>query len=88
MNKHVASVVPFRKPLEAIPRDDIVKSMADYLVAAILYSRLDTSSDMDVIEALLNTPERYQSRVVLNHLDDALYLAKQTLVAKEMGAAQ
>jgi hypothetical protein len=85
MNKHVQSVVPFRKPLEAIPRDEIVKSMAGYLVAAILHNKLDTSSDMDVIETLLNTPERYQSRVVLNHLDDALYAAKQNLIAMEMG---
>jgi hypothetical protein len=83
MNKHV--VVPFRKPLEALRRDEIVDIMASHLVAAILHDGLDTSSDIDVIQTLLNTPERFQSRVVLNHMDDALYFAKQTLIAKELG---
>lgn len=83
MNQHV--VIPFRKPLEALRRDEIVDVMAAHLVAAILHDGLDTSSDIDVIECLLNTPERFQSRVVLNHLDDALAEAKQTLIAREMG---
>lgn len=82
MNQH--SVVQFRKPLEALSRDDIVKTMADHLVAAILHASLDTSSDIDVIQCLLDTPERFQSRVVLNHIDDALAAAKQILVAREM----
>lgn len=82
MNQH--SVVQFRKPLEAVSRDEIVKTMADHLVAAILHASLDTSSDIDVIQCLLDTPERFQSRVVLNHLDGALYLAKQNLIAMEM----
>jgi hypothetical protein len=84
MNKHVQSVVPFRKPLEALDRSEIVKSMAEHLVAAILHASLDTSRDQDVIETLLNTPERYQSRVVLNHMDDALFSAKQIIIAREM----
>jgi hypothetical protein len=84
VNKHVASVVPFRRPLEALDRDEIIKSMAEHLVAAILHDRLDTSSDIDVIDCLLHTPERFQSRVVLNHMDDALVEAKQTLIAMEM----
>ncbi|MBR1193208.1 hypothetical protein [Bradyrhizobium sp. AUGA SZCCT0160] len=89
MNKHVASetVVPFRRPLEAVPRWEIVKVMSEYLIAAILHDGLDTSSDIDVIECLLSTPERFQSRVVLNHLDDALYEAKQQLIARELGDA-
>jgi hypothetical protein len=87
MNKHVASVVPFRRPLESMRRDEIVDCMASHLVAAILHDGLDTSSDRDVIHCLLNTPERFQSRVVLNHFDDALAEAKQILIAKEMGEA-
>ena len=87
MNKHIQTVAPFRRPLEAIPRDEIVKSMAEHLVAAILTDGLDTSRDIDVIETLLNTPERYQSRVVLNHLDDALLEANQILIAREMSEA-
>ena len=87
MNKHVASVIAFRKPLEATSRDEIVKSMAEHLIAAILHDRLDTSSDIDVIQCLLDTPERYQSRVVLNHVDDALLEAKQILIAREMSEA-
>lgn len=83
MNQHV--VTPFRKPLQALRRDEIADIMASHLVAAILHDSLDTSSDMDVIACLLNTPERFQSRIVLDHLDDALYLAKQTLIAKEIG---
>jgi hypothetical protein len=85
MNKHVAEVVSFRRPLQSLRRDEIVDVMAAHLVAAILHAGLDTSSDIEVIQCLLNTPERFQSRVVLNHLDDALYAAKQTLIAKEIG---
>lgn len=87
MNQHVATVVPFRKPLQDLRRDEIVDCMAAHLVAAILHDALDTSSDIDVIDCLLNTPERFQSRIVLNHLDDALYQAKQTLIAREIGDA-
>lgn len=87
MNQHVttSSVVPFRKPLQDMRRDEIVDVMAAHLVAAILHDSLDTSSDIDVIQTLLNTPERFQSRIVLNHMDDALYEAKQILIAKEIG---
>jgi hypothetical protein len=84
MNKHVASVVPFRRPLESMDRDDIVKIMARHLVAAILHNSLDTSSDIDVIQCLLDTPERFQSRIVLNHMDDAKIEADQMLIAAEM----
>jgi len=83
MNKHV--VVPFRKPLEALRRDEIVDIMASHLIAAIMHDGLDTSSDIDVIQTLLNTPERFQSRVVLNHLDEAVVEAKQILIARDMG---
>jgi len=87
MNKHVAMVIPFRKPLEALRRDEIVDIMAKHLVAAILTDDLDTSSDMDVIQTLLDTPERFQSRVVLNHMDDAKAEALQILIAREVGEA-
>jgi hypothetical protein len=80
-----ASVLPFRKPLEALRRDEIVDCMASHLVAAILFDGLDTSSDIEVIDCLLNTPERFQSRVVLNHIEDALAEAKQILIAREIG---
>ncbi|MBR1230237.1 hypothetical protein JQ600_35670 [Bradyrhizobium sp. AUGA SZCCT0176] len=87
MNKHVATaeVVPFRRPLEAVPRAEIVSTMAMHLVAAILHDDLDVTNDIDVIQTLLNTPERFQSRVVLNHMDDAKAEAEQTIIAKEMG---
>lgn len=83
MNQH--TVVPFRKPLQGLRRDEIVDIMAGYLVAEIMHNALDTTRDQDVIAALLNTPERFQSRVVLNHMDDALAEAKQILIMKEMG---
>lgn len=86
MNQHVAisNVTPFRKPLQDMRRDEIVDIMAQHLVAAIMHDGLDTSNDIDVIQTLLNTPERFQSRVVLNHLDDALAEAKQILIAREI----
>jgi hypothetical protein len=80
-----AQVVQFRKPLEGLRRDQIVDCMAAHLVAAILHDGLDTSSDMEIIECLLGTPERFQSRIVLNHMDDAKAEALQILIAKEMG---
>ena len=84
MNQHLATVTPFRKPIQGMERDEIVKIMAAHLVAAILHNSLDTSRPQDVIQTLLSTPERFQSRVVLNHMDDALYEADQTLIAMKM----
>jgi len=88
MNKHAQTAVPFRRPLEAIPRDEIVKSMAEHLVAAILHANLDTSRDIDVIQTLRETPERYQTRVVLDHMDDALYSAKRIMIERETSEDQ
>jgi hypothetical protein len=85
MNKHVATIVPFRRPIESMERWQIVKTMSEHLVADILHSGLDTSNDIDVISCLLNTPDRFHHRVVLDHMDDALAEAKQILIAKEMG---
>ena len=87
MNQHIATVTAIRPALPA-DRAEIVKTMSEHLVAAILHNKLDTSSDIDVIECLRNTPERYQSRVVLNHMDDALFSAKQVLIAMEISAEQ
>jgi hypothetical protein len=70
--------------IELPARADTVKQMAEHLVAAILHDRLDTSSDIDVIECLRNAPERYHARTVLDHMDDAMLEAKQTLIAMEM----
>lgn len=83
-----AKVLHFqRRPLQSMERSDIVKAMAEHLVAAILHANLDTSSDIDVIQALLDTPERFQSRVVLDHMDDAKYEADQMLIARELAEA-
>ena len=84
MTQQLRTVIPFRKPLEALTRDEIVKNMAEHLVAAIIHGGLDADSDIDVIQCLMNTPERYQSRVVLNHMDDALAEADQMIIAREM----
>jgi hypothetical protein len=54
-------------------------------VAAILHDGLDSSSDIDVISCLLNTPDRFHHRVVLDHMDSAMAEAKQILIAKELG---
>lgn len=70
--------------LEFPSRTCVVKVMAEHLVAAILHDRLDTSSDIDVIECLRSTPERFNWRTIHDHMDDALYSAKQTVFAMEM----
>ncbi len=85
MTLHIATVDG--RAVSLLDRDDIVKRMAEHLVAAILHDALDTSSDIDVIQCLLDTPDRFQSRVVLNHMDDALFEAKQVLIAREIGDA-
>jgi hypothetical protein len=87
MTLHLASSNEVRRILRddsgLIDRDATVKQMADHLVAAIL-AGLNTASDIDVIEYLRHTPERYHSRTILDHLDDALLEAKQVLIAMEM----
>lgn len=67
-----------------IDRAATVKQMAEHLVAGILHGSLDTSSEIDVIEYLLDAPDMYHSRTILDHLDDALLEAKQILIAVEM----
>lgn len=76
MNQH--SVVQFRKPLEALSRDEVVKTMADHLVAAVV-DGLSTANTLDVFKCLYDSPDRYHHRVVNDHMDDALTLAKAIL---------
>jgi hypothetical protein len=87
VNKHVASVTPIRAlPSERLAdaaRDALVEEMANHLVAAV-HGGLNTASDQDVISYLYNAPQRYHHRLILDHMDSALYLAKQTLIAAEM----
>lgn len=66
-----------------VSREEIVKEMSLHLVAAILHRSLNTSSEMEVIDCLMEAPERYNSRVVLDHMDDALKAAKQILDQRE-----
>jgi hypothetical protein len=77
------NVIPFRS-LQGMPRSEIIGIMAAHLVAGMM-NGLNVSSDIDVIQYLLDTPERFQSRVVLNHMDDALRSAREILVAMNMG---
>jgi hypothetical protein len=87
MNKHVASVIPFRtlpeKPLPVATHDALIQEMANHLYAGVL-GGLNTANDQDVISYLWNAPQRYHHRLVLDHMDAAMYIAKQMLVAAEM----
>jgi hypothetical protein len=86
MNHH--AVTPFRRPIDSLKGWEIEKIMASHLVAAVIADGLDTSNDIDVISCLLNTPDRFHHRVVLDHMDSAMVEAKQILIAKEMGEDQ
>lgn len=86
MNRVVRLVPPRAFPSERLAnaaRDALEREMADHLVAGI-YGGLNTANDQDVISYLWNAPQRYHHRLVLDHMDAALYLAKQTLIAAEM----
>jgi hypothetical protein len=67
----------------ALDRAATVKQMADHLVAGVM-GGLCTANTTDVILYLRNAPEQYHSRTIFDHMDDALYAAKQTLVAMEI----
>jgi hypothetical protein len=90
MTRHVASVVPFRtlpaEPLVDATREALIQEMANHLYAGAL-GGLNTANDQDVISYLWNAPQRNHHRLVLDHMDDAMYLAKQMLVAAEMSEA-
>lgn len=64
-------------------RERLVAEMAAHLVAGIL-GGLNSASDIDVIDYLWRVEQRYPSRVILNHMEDAMLEAKQQLIAMEM----
>lgn len=68
------------------PNAAIVSNMASHLLAGVT-TGLDLSSDFDVIRYLTNTPERYRAAVVTANMDAAIYDARQTLIAAQMGRA-
>jgi hypothetical protein len=86
MNR-IVHLVPQRsfpsERLATAARDCLVREMADTLVAGI-YGGLNTANDQDIISYLWNAPQRYHHRLVLDHMDAALYIAKQTMIAAEM----
>lgn len=58
--------------------------MASHLVAGTT-GKLDLSSDVDVIQYLRETVERYPARVIVDHMDAAVSLARETIAAASMG---
>lgn len=89
MNAHPQNVVELRtrmvatEEIQYVTREMLVQEMANHLYAGVL-GGLNTANDQDVISYLWNAPQRYHHRLVLDHMDSALYLAKQMLVAAEM----
>lgn len=84
MNQH-ASVIPFRaRHVPASGRDQIVHDMAMHLIAGMTEG-FDLSSDFDVIRYLSNTPDRYRAKVITAHMDDAIFFARQTVIASVFG---
>jgi hypothetical protein len=71
------------EPVPPATREMLVQEMANHLYAGVL-GGLNTANDQDVISYLWNAPQRYHHRLVLDHMDEALYLAKQMLLAEEM----
>jgi hypothetical protein len=69
--------------LQIAHREEVVKCMAEHLVSAVLHG-LNTSSDIDVIAYLLDTPERFNHRVVLDNMDSAMLQAKSLLMKMEI----
>lgn len=84
---HIASLnekpVAPRERSHADERERLVAEMATHLVAGIL-GGLNSANDIDVIDYLWRCEQRYPSRVILNHVDGAMYEAKQQLIAMEM----
>ena len=60
----------------------LIQEMAYQLFAGIL-GGLNTASDQQVIEYLFNAPQRYHQRLILNNYREALYEAKQMMIASE-----
>lgn len=86
MNKHVlpATVIPFRARTAEPAREALVHEMAMHLIAGTT-DGLDLSSDFDVIRYLKNTTEAYPAKVITAHMDDAIYSARQAIIAAVFG---
>lgn len=90
MNHHHTSFVPVvdlmsRRNAILPERSEIVKQMARSLVAGVLGGGcLNLGEDTDVIQTIRCALPQYRSRVILDHLDDALEECKQTLIAAAM----
>lgn len=86
MNKVVSIATRRALPSEQMANADpsmLIQEMANHLYAGIL-GGLNTANDQDVIAYLYDAPQRYHYRLILNHYDAALYLAKQMLIAVEI----
>lgn len=75
--------LPVMEQSPVASREALVEEMGNHIVAGVA-GGLNTASDQDIIAYLYNAPQRYHHRLILDHMDDALYLAKQTLIAAEM----
>jgi hypothetical protein len=88
MTVHIATVDGVRLPSANetfdATRQATVSQMATHLLAGIT-AGLDLSSDFDVIRYLKDTPEDYRASVITSCMDDAIYDARQTLIAATMG---
>lgn len=88
MNQHVASIIAFPVPQPApvvLPeRETLIHDMAMHLIAGMTEG-LDLSSDFDVIRYLKNTTEAYRASVITSHMDEAIYEARQTVIAAIFG---
>ena len=83
MSNLLAPIEMRRQKVPFASHDDLIKEMADHIVAGVA-GGLCTSNDRDVIACLWNAPQRYHHRLILDHLDAALFEAKQILIAAEM----
>lgn len=86
MTVHIATVDGVRLPDTPFDaeREALVSQMATHLLAGVT-AGLDLSSDFDVIKYLQDTPERYRALVITSHMDDAIYEARQTIIAAIIG---
>ena len=88
MNHHhtpiasVESLLSRRK--EKPERSEIIDMMSRCLVVAVIVAQLDLGDDVDVIETIRSALPQFRCRVILDHLDDALTAAKQSLIAVAM----
>ena len=69
--------------LRAKSRDGIVQQMAEHLVAGAI-GGLDLTCDVDVVQYMLDAPERYGWKAIEQHIDAATLVAQQIIVTAEM----